>query len=256
MLFVLAPPTPAQQLPAPDELLARLYAYTADYRATLPSLTCDESIVSQRLKHGKVKWEVRVESTLREVRKTIPDHDDPFTEEHTFHTVNGKPPKENFEIPYFVQGGFANMVGFAHPERGPCIDYRVLAGEQAGTVRLEMTPRADAGSANCAAVFKGYHGTILADTETGRILHSERTIAPEAATRQREPYFASVDYGPQELGGRSYWLPQRLFTHDNEDEARMYATYSSCHRFGSEVRILPGVTEAAPDGGSPVPKPQ
>lgn len=247
MLLVLAPLAAAQQLPTPEELLARLYAYTADYRSSLPSLSCDESIISQRLKKGKVKSEVRIESTLRELRKPALDRDDPFTEEHTFRTVNGKPAKAEVKIPYFVQGGFANMVGFSHPERAPCIDYRVAAGDRPGTVRMDMSARTDATSANCAAIFKGYHGVILTDPETGRILHSERTIDPEESIRQKQPYFGSVEYGPAQLGDRTYWLPQRLFAHDNKDESRMYATYSSCHRFGSEVRILPGVTEAGPE---------
>jgi hypothetical protein len=246
LLLAFAPLVPAQEPPAPEVLLARLYAYTADYRTTLPSLSCDESIVSQRAKKNKIKWEVHIESTLRELRKPVPSLDDPFTEEHTIHTVDGKPANANFKFPYFTQGGFANMVGFAHPERMPCIDYRVAAGEQAGTVRLEMSPRTDPASANCGAVFRGYHGVIVADPETGRILRSERTIDSDQAAQREEAYFASVEYGPQQIGNQTFWLPRKLFTHDNKDEGRMYVTYSNCHRFGSEVRILPGATETAP----------
>jgi len=150
-------------------------------------------------------------------------------------------------MPYFVEGGFANMVGFAHPERMPCIDYRVSVGEQPGTVQMEMSARTDAASANCGAVFKGYHAVIVADPESGRILRSERTIDSTQAMQRAEAFFASVEYGPQQLGGRTFWLPRKLSAHDDKDEGRMYVTYSNCHRFGSEVRILPGATEAAPE---------
>ena len=255
LLLAFTPLTPAQQPPAPDALLARLYAFTADYRTTLPSLTCDESIVSQRAKKNKIKTEMHIESTLRELRRETSGLDDPFAEEHTFHTVDGKPAVGDFKIPYFVEGGFANMVGFAHPERIPCIDYRVSAGEQPGTVRMEMSARTDAASANCAAVFKGYHAVIVADPESGRILRSERTIGPDQATQREEAFFASVEYGPQQLGDRTFWLPRKLAAHDDKDEGRMFATYSNCHRFGSEVRILPGATEAAPEVKPPS-KPQ
>src|SRR5450755_1292907 len=47
----------AQQTLAIDEVLSRLIAYSKDYRTKLPSLECDESIVSQQVKGDKVKWE-------------------------------------------------------------------------------------------------------------------------------------------------------------------------------------------------------
>ena len=58
----------AQQLPSVETLLPKLYEFGQNYRATLPSLTCDESIVSQTVKNGKVQKEMKVESTLTEAR--------------------------------------------------------------------------------------------------------------------------------------------------------------------------------------------
>jgi hypothetical protein len=41
-----------------EEQLRRVIAYTKAYRQHLPSLECDETMLSQRVKNGKVKREV------------------------------------------------------------------------------------------------------------------------------------------------------------------------------------------------------
>lgn len=230
--------------PANVPLLDRLYAYSDQYSAALPSLSCDESIVSQEVKNGKVKWEVRIESTLRELRKGAPAADDkfpddPFNEHHDFHSVDGKPPKPKFRIPYFVQGGFANGVGFSHPEHQACFDYTITAGEQPGTVRVERTARADSANPVCAKVTPGYHAVTIAEEATGRVLHSERTISEEEVRHGNQAYFASVDYAPRQFGDRTFLLPVKFVSQDLKGEHRMEATYSNCHRYAGDMKIMP-----------------
>ena len=58
----------AQQLPTVDELLPRVLAYAQQYRQSIPSFEADESAVSQLVKNGRIKWEVQLEMTLRELR--------------------------------------------------------------------------------------------------------------------------------------------------------------------------------------------
>jgi hypothetical protein len=229
--------------PADLPLLDRLYAYSTEYSAALPSLSCDESIVSQEVKNGKVKWEVRIESTLRELRKGTPaadDHfpDDPFNEQHDFHSVDGKPPKPKFRIPYFVQGGFANGVGFSYPEHQACFDYTITVGELPGTVRVERTGRVNSGNPACAKVFPGYHAVTIAEEATGRVLHAERTISEEEARSGKQAYFAAIDYAPRQFGDRTFLLPVKFVSHDAKDEGRMEATYSNCHRYAGEMKIM------------------
>lgn len=233
-----------QDVPPLDVLLDRLDAYAKQYQATLPSLSCDEQITSQAVnKRGKVTWEVKVQSSLREVRTEDPYH--PFLEKREFVSVDGHRPKANFKtshMPYFAEGGFASLVGFKTWQQRECLDYVVRSGDGGQTVRLEMRLKAEFTNPSCASLPDGFHRTVIADPETGRIVHTERTIAPEVATRDTEVYFGGIDYAPQKLGEQTFWLPSRFEAHDSKNMGRMSATYLNCHRYTGELTILPGVS--------------
>lgn len=228
-----------QQVPSLSVLLDRLDAYAKEYQATLPSLECDEQITSQALnKKGKVTWEVKIESTLREVRSEDPY--DPFVEKRELKSVNGHKPKRGFETPYFAEGGFAGLVGFKRWEQRTCFDYAVTAGDGGRTVRLEMTLKENFTDPTCTPLPTGLRRIVIADPETGRILHTERTISAEMMLRDTDVYFGEIDYAPQKLGDRTFWLPSRFEAHDADGTGRMYAAYSNCHRYAGELKILPG----------------
>jgi hypothetical protein len=228
----------AQQAPSIEELLPRLYAYASEYRAKLPSLSCDESITSQLVVDGKIAKETRIEATLREIRDD--SKSDPFIEHHTFNKVDGRPPKPNFKFLFLVQGGFANLVGFSRKDAAACFDYHLASQNDGATLRLDMALKPDS-SANphCNDIPAGFRKTVLVDAETGHITHVERTISADAAKNPKEVYFASIDYSPQKLGNDTFWLPARIYAHDLTGEMRMFAVYSNFHRYAGEMKILP-----------------
>jgi hypothetical protein len=232
-----------QQLPSLDTLLDRLNAYAKQYQATLPSLSCDAKITSQDVnRKGRIKREVKIQSVLREVRTDDPYN--PFLEKREIKTVDGRRPRRNFQmsyLPFIVEGGFAGLVGFKRWEQRECFVYGVNSGENGHTVRLEMTLKTRLTSPSCEKVPAGFHRIVIADPETGRILHTERTIAPEAAIDGNGVYFGGIDYAPQKLGDQTFWLPSRFEAHDPDDTGRMFATYTNCHRYAGELKILPNV---------------
>lgn len=233
-----------QHLPSLDVLLDRLDAYTMQYQATLPSLSCDEQITSQALnKKGKVTWEMKIQSTLREVRTE--DSYDPFIEKREFKSIDGRRPRKTFQtsqMPYFVEGGFASLVGFKRWEQRECFDYIVTSGDSGHTVRLEMTLKTKSTNRSCARLPVALHRIVIADSETGRILHTERAIAPEVSASPPLVYFGGIDYAPQKLGDQTFWLPSRFYANDANNTGRMFATYSNCHRYTGELKILPGMS--------------
>jgi hypothetical protein len=230
-----------QQVPSLGVLLDRLDAYAKHYQATLPSLECDEQITSQALnKKGRVTWEVKIQSTLREIRTAHPY--DPFLEKREYKSIDGHRPKRNFETPYFAEGGFAGLVGFKRWEQRECFDYFVSPENGAQTVRLEMTLKANFTDPSCAKLPLGLHRIVIADPETGRVLHTERTIEPDVMVRDKDVYFGEIDYAPQKLGEQTFWLPSRFYAHDDKDTGRMVATYSNCHRYTGELKILPDLS--------------
>ena len=245
-LAVLISPAVAgsQHPPSLDVLLDRLDAYAKQYQATLPSLSCDEQISSQALnKKGKVTWRVKMQSTLREVRTG--NTYNPFFEKREIKAIDGHRPKATFQksqLPYFAEGGFAGLVGFKRWEQRECFDYIVTSVDGGQNVRLEMTLRTKFTNASCAKIPLDFHRIVIAERDTGRILRTERTIAPEEAARNTSVYFGGIDYAPQKLGEQTFWLPSRFYAHDAKDTRRMFATYSNCHRYAGELTILPDLS--------------
>jgi hypothetical protein len=241
------PLAPAQRAPDPDRLLDQLYAYAQQYRDSLPSFACDEAILSRQTRYrGNAGRGIRVEGTMREIRKVPPDLDDPFDEQHQFTQVNGRAAKGAIRLPYFVQGGFANLIGFHHRDLRDCFDYRITPLLDGNAFQLQIDRKETPEDTSCRGVFAGTHYRVIADAE-GHILHSERTIPAETAEQHDEAYFASIDYAPQQFGERTFWLPAKFSSHDPEGTGTMEAAYSNCHRYTGDLKILPGATEAAPD---------
>ena len=270
-LFLAASSLQPQQVSQPASplhaLVDRLYAYADQYRATLPSLSCDEGIVSWNVSYdGKIKRQVRIEGTIRELRKTPPDPFDPFSEQHLVTKVNGKPVRarggtlslEEVNLPYFIQGIFANLIGFHHEELKDCFVYSASAVNdgRAGEVQVEVDRKPEPVAAACRAILAGTHYMVIADADSGRIVHSERTIPPGASEQNDEAYFASIDYAPVQFGDRIFWLPAKSSAHDATDTGRMESVYSNCHRYGSEVRIVPDAAPVVPPDVPQTGKPQ
>ena len=234
-----------QQVPSLGVLLDRLDAYANHYQAALPSLICEEQITSQALNDkGKVTREAKLESTLREVRTGNPY--DPFREEREFKSAGRRRPRRPSELPYYVEGGFAGLVGFKSWEHRECFDYVVTSVEGSSTFHLDMALKKEYTNASCAKLPAGLHRVVIAEPETGRILHTERTIAPELAERGDGVYFGGIDYSPQKLGEETFWLPSRFYSHDAENTGRMSATYSNCHRYTVELKVVPGAPYSGP----------
>ncbi len=233
----------AQTQPASDvdDVISHLIAYSKSYRSKLPSLECDEFIVSQQVKSDKVKWEVKIEATLRQVRD--PNNPDQFNDSYKFKSVDGHPPKVHFQLPYFVNGAFANGIGFSNEDQHECYDYTLSQEDGGTTLRLELAAKLASGSTACKDVFAGYHKIVLVDVGTGIVKHITRSMSPDAARMHHEVVFASIDYAPQDLGNLTLWLPTRVESHDGKGEGRMTAVFSNYHRYIGEARILPGIEE-------------
>jgi hypothetical protein len=252
LLLGVTPLVAAQEPPPADMLLDRLYAYADQYRAMLPSFECSESILSQQTSHqgyrrgGKAGRPMRVEGVMREIRKTPADLDDPFTERHQFTKVNGQPVRGELALPYFILGGFANLIGFHQSEERDCFSFRSSPMPDDRKVRLQIDRKDSVSNASCKGIFAGTHYVVVADTE-GHILHSERTIPAETSERQDEAYFAAIDYAPQPFGERTFWLPTKFSSHDAAGTGRMEAVYSNCHRYTGDMKILSDMLEVKPD---------
>lgn len=234
LLAGFAPISAQQPLPSVEKLVSQLYTYGQDYISKLPSLSCDEAITSQIVKKGKVQKEVRVQSTLREVRKPAPSNE--FSETHHFISVNGAPTPS---IPFFVQGGFANALTFKRDHPSACLDYQLTSQDDGKTVKLEMTAKPNNTDPACAQLADGYQETVLVDAASGKVKYVERSVSEKEYKRSHQIFFAAIEYGPQKIGSDTLWLPTRMTAHDPKDEGRMAVTYSNYHRYTASSTVLP-----------------
>ena len=229
-----------------SQLLAKLVANNRQYEAALPSLTCEETVHSQRLKKGKVKEEVVLDATMRVVRTG--DAREPFDEKHVFHTRNGKPLPEGVQyprVPFFVSGAFANALGFGRLAAEACLEVALQDDGTGPTLQLTVERKAELEpNPACAAVKTTKVLTV--DREDAQVVHLLRTMSPEQAEQYRDVPYAELDYAPVALGDKTFWLPSRAEMHSSDEERRVIVTYTGCRRFAATVTITGG-TQTVPD---------
>jgi hypothetical protein len=236
--ILLAIPLLATAQQAVDEAkIQQVIAYAQAYRERLPSLECDETMLSQRVKGGKVNWEVKIKATLRELR----DENEPggFRDEYKFKSVDGKPAKPHFKAPYFVYNVFANSLGIGEKPLPACFTYRSVTLDDGRTLQFNIDSKPGVPDPSCRKIPDDYHKMILIDAASGAARHVERRISPEFAERKLEIPFVAIDYAPQKLDDETFWLPVRFEASDLKIEGRMIATYSNFHRYLGKAKILP-----------------
>lgn len=150
------------------------------------------------------------------------------------------------------RGGAGKIAVFHYAARGRSVSYSVVDCCLKGGQVFRATPQ--------------YRGEIAVDPQTGAILRLTREAEPgwivEPSLHPVQPVLstsATIEYGPVEIGGRSYICPQRgalimrsrpvrhlTFWDEPFEIYSSYETilddfsYTDYHKFGSESRILPG----------------
>jgi hypothetical protein len=234
-LLVIGQQAPAQQT-SNEEQVRRVIAYAQAYRAHVPSLECDETMLSQSVKDGKVKRQVKIKATLRELR----DENEPggFRDDYTFKSGDGKPAKPDSRTPYFVYNVFANSLGIGDSPRPTCFNYRFATVDDGRTLQFNIDSKPGVRDPSCTKIPDDYHKMMLIDTASGAVRHVERRISAQYADNNLEIPNVAIDYAPHKLGEETFWLPTRFEAIDLHQQGRMVATYSNCHRYTVVSKIV------------------
>jgi hypothetical protein len=222
----------AQQDAAPTlkQELQRLGAAASALDHSLPSFTCEETVVSQRLHGKKVEQQTNFTATLRAKRAA----DGTLAESYWLTTLNGHPfSAGSFSLPVYVTGGFDRAMIYFLPSLQACYRYKLSPG------RIDFETAPDIAShPNCKN--EGMHGFAQLDAD-GNVTHLERRVSPQGAKDLRLAPFAAFDFANVDLSGRTYRLSHHLLSEipQGRSTGRFDATYTDCHLYTATVTLGP-----------------
>jgi hypothetical protein len=230
--------------------LNRLAAASEDLRQHLPSFTCRQSLISQELRGGKVKMEVRASGQLRVLRNSAGKPVERFeATERNGQTIT----PDKLRAPMYLNGGFANVLGYFQNDVRSCFRF-----SESGK-RLDFESLAGAGAPQCEKQSETRGFALFNDN--GDITHVERTVPVEVALQRDAVPFAAIDLSRVELGGASFLLSAHVVADIPKGKSTYHweADYTGCKLFSVSVKIGPA-TVAEPgndssDAGSGQPNP-
>jgi hypothetical protein len=234
-----------EELKVQDEL-KKLGTVAQSLQRDLPSFTCMETGLSQALKKGKVKDQVRFVAEVRVERGARGRLD----EELKVSEVNGKTFKGNFEPPFMVRGGFGEALFFFLPATQACFQYTLSQNQG----RIDFVSPAGTFERPQCAHTGAPDGFALLD-DGGNVTHLERKAPHEFAQQVHVVDSTAMDFAATELDGKVYPLTAKVVADEpKEDGVTLHfeATYAGCHLFKATSRILPGET-VVPDAEGPNP---
>lgn len=257
-----AMPLHAQQTKAPslDDILQHLETNLDQYDARVPSLFCDEHIVSQ-VTPGQRDQNTVTDSVFRLKRVVAHDHSTTLDESREVKTVNGQPAKsQDLAGPSILSGIFEGALAVVSRSQTACMNYtlerppkRDPAAPYVIRFASVITPQ---NSARCLLQEEG-KGRAFIDPVSMQIKRLElttphHTIIPGSAYTSRimGEWVLAVDYAPVPLGGQTFWLPTTISSRATSGSGTFHqivwtyrATYRNFHKLEVTSRILPADEE-------------
>ena len=202
-----------------EEILTRIQANLAEYKATVPSFAADESVTSPRVVNGAVRQE-SVSSALFTCRVKARSDRQWFGETHEVITMNGKPARKTQQLsgPFIVRGAFLSLLDATFDaENIPFQNYRVvgmetLAGRKALVLAFETKP----GQTHLRFMMNGKSyatndtGRAWLDTESMQLLQIERKYSDMPS----DEIVVTVAYFSSTIDGKTFWLPKTVTSSD------------------------------------------
>ncbi len=263
LVFPLATFAQRAQTPTLMEILQRLAANQNHYDAGLPSLFCDEHVIS-KVEPGQRKQNITTDSVFRLKRTLNPDHTTALVESREVKSVDGKPASsQDLKGPTVLSGAFEGGLAVVSLSQTACMSYtlqRVNRKRPAEPYVIRFaTALTSQNSADCLLQEKS-QGRAFIDPASMQITHLEMT-APRHAIIPGDAYTSpvvgkrvlSVDYGPVLFDDETFWMPSAITSRATSDPGTFHTTvwsfsaaYSDYHKMKVTTRILPG-------SGAPIP---
>jgi len=257
-VLALAIPLHGQQTKASalDDILQRLETNLDQYDSRVPSLFCDEHVVSQ-VTPGMRDQNVVTDSVFRLKRVIGPDHAPVLDESREVKSVNGQPAKsQDIAGPSILSGIFEGGLAVVSLNQRACMNYTLERPSHKDpaapyVIRFAsvITPQ---NSANCLLQEDG-KGRVLVDPASMQITRMElttphHTIIPGStwASPVKGEWVLAVDYAPVTLGGETFWMPTAITSRETSGGGTFHqivwsfrATYRNFHKLEVTSHIVP-----------------
>lgn len=256
-LVWISPMIVAQGMKTPTlgEILERLESNLNSYDAGVPSLFCDEHVVSSRSEPKERELDTVTDSVFRLKRTPQPDRRTALVESRDIKSVNGRPStSEVMDGPALLSGIFEEGLAVVSVGQAACMNYSLQRidrkrPDEPYVVRFAtvLTPQNRAG----CLLQEESKGRVWIDPASMQVKRLEITtphhvIADQESYREQEvgKRELSVDYAPVLLGGESFWMPSTITMRITTGPAfgmsvwSYLATYQKYHRLEVKSRIL------------------
>jgi hypothetical protein len=250
--------------PTLHEILERLEANLHRYDARVPSLYCDEHVVSSRVEPGERDQNTTTDSIFRLKRRPGPAYTTTLAESREIQQVDGKPAaSQQMDGPTMLTGVFEGGLAVVSLNQASCMNYQLQRistnrPAQPYIVRFEtvLTPQNSAG----CLLQENSKGRAFIDPASIEITHLEITT-PRHIIIKGSAFTApmigkrdlTVDYSSVLLGGETFWMPSTITMRSvsgvgtfHMNAWSFHATYRNYHKLEVTSRILPGSQTTAP----------
>lgn len=242
-------------MPTLDEILERLEANLNHYDTRVPSLFCDEHVISQ-VEPGSHDEDTVTDSIFRLKRTPNPDHTTTLVESREIKSVNGKPAtSQDMDGPTMLSGAFEGGLAVVSLNQTVCMNYTLQRinknrPTEPYIVRFAtvLTPQ---NSAKCL-LQENSKGRVFIDPASMQITHLEITTPHHVISGNSYGSLGvgkrdlTVDYAPVLLGGETFWMPSTITMRVTRGSGTFHmivwsfrATYRNYHKLEVKSRILP-----------------
>jgi hypothetical protein len=234
------------------EVLERLQANLDHYDAGVPSLFCDEQVVSSRTEPGERDLKITTNSVFWLKRTLQADQTTTLVESREVKSVDQEPPSSQPEDePALLSGLFEGGLAVVSVSQTSCINYKLEQGKRTGPIVVRfatmLTPR---NTADCFLQEES-KGQVYIDPASMQVKRLEITT-PRHLIVDQESYRApetgrrelTVEYAPVLLGSESFWMPSSITMRTTSGSGfdvsvwTFRATYRNYHRLEVKSRIL------------------
>jgi hypothetical protein len=248
------------QSPALDDILLALEKNLHHYDTGVPSLFCDERVVSKMVPDPR-RQNSTTDSTFRLKRISNPDHETTLEESREIRIVQGyRTNGKSLAGPSIVRGAFSGGLSMVSLSQKGCMRYTLepinpTAPREPYVVQFASLPSSER-PAQCHLIEDG-SGRVFVDPASMQIQRLEFTaphhvVSPGVQTAKGflvPPIFGVwnilVDYSPVLFGGESFWLPTTIASSTTSTSGvrsrtawSFVATYSNYHRLEVTSRVL------------------